>query len=288
MFEHTVDRAARVASLQQTVVVAARHHRRELSKQLFARPIRKLIHQPISRDTAAGIFLPLSYIRAHDPHALVVIQPSDHFIYPERRFLETVQQSVASAEAMPDRLLLLGIQPDRLETDYGWIQRGVQLNGSSTHSVHAVSSFLEKPGVAQADAALRAGGLWNTLVLTARMDALWQAGWDCFPDMMPHFERLGSAWNTPNEAALIEDVYREMPSYNISSHLLQQIPDRVAVMELTGVLWSDWGKPERIAETIRRIGKAPTFPLDCLDRPFTPNPVPQGAKAALATVSGGI
>ena len=41
--------------------------------------------------------------------------------------------------------------------------------------------------------------------------------------MMPHFERLGSAWNTPNEAALIEDVYREMPSYNISS-ICQQYP----------------------------------------------------------------
>ena len=66
MFEHTVDRAARVASLQQTVVVAARHHRRELSKQLFARPIRKLIHQPISRDTAAGISCRSLYGN-HDP-----------------------------------------------------------------------------------------------------------------------------------------------------------------------------------------------------------------------------
>lgn len=283
MFEHTVDRAAQVASLEQTVVVAARHHRRELSKQLRARPIRKLIHQPNNRDTAAGIFLPLSYIRAHDPHAVVVIQPSDHFIYPERRFLETAQQSVASAEAMPDRLLLLGIQPDRLETEYGWIQRGAQLNESSINSVHAVSSFLEKPGISQADAALRAGGLWNTLILTARVNTLWTAGEMCFPDMMPLFEQLCSAWDTPDEAAVLEDLYRDMPKHNFSSHLLQQNPDCVAVMELTGVLWSDWGKPERIAETIRRIGKTPAFPLDCLDRPFTPNPVPQRAEEVLAT-----
>lgn len=32
-------------------------------------------------------------------------------------------------------------------------------------------------------------------------------------------------------------------------------------MELSGVLWSDWGKPERIVETLRRIGKSPAFPL---------------------------
>ena len=284
MFEHTVDRAAHVSSLQQTVVVAARHHRHELSKQLHGRPIRKLIRQPINRDTAAGIFLPLSYIRAHHPHALVVIQPSDHFIYPEQRFLETVRLSVASAEAMPNRLVLLGVQPDRLETEYGWIRPGARLHGSPSSPVHAVSSFLEKPELAQADTALRSGGLWNTLVLTATVKALWQAGWDCFPAMMPLFERLCSTWNTSGEAAVLEEIYRDMPKHNFSSHLLQQIPDHVAVMELTGVLWSDWGKPERISEAIRRIGKTPTFPLDCLDRPFTPNPIPQRAEEALATV----
>jgi mannose-1-phosphate guanylyltransferase len=283
MFEHTLDRATQVSSPGRTIAVAAHHHRCYTDHQLKTRPIRKLIHQPINCDTAAGIFLPLSYIQAHDPHALVVIQPSDHFIYPERRFLETVRQSVASAEAMPDRLLLLGIQPDRLETEYGWIRRGARLNRSATNSVHAVSSFLEKPGISQADAALHAGGLWNTLILTATVNTLWEAGKMCFLDMMPLFERLCSAWDTSDEAAVLEDIYRDMPKHNFSSHLLQQMPDCVAVMELTGVLWSDWGKPERIAETIRRIGKTPTFPLDCLDRPFTPYPEPQKAKEVVTT-----
>ena len=284
MFEHTLDRATRIASPKQTVVVAARHHRHEMPEPLFANRLHKLIDQPVNRDTAAGIFLPLSYVRTRDPRAVVVIQPSDHFIYPERRFVETVRQSVTSAEAMPDRLLLLGVQPDRLETDYGWIQRGALLNGSSTDPVHAVSSFVEKPGLAQADAALRAGGLWNTLVLTATVDALWKAGWTCLPDMMPLFERLCSAWNTPDEGKVLEELYREMPQYNFSSHLLERAPARVAVMELTGVLWSDWGKPERIAESIRRIGKMPAFPLDCLERPFAPTPVPQNAQGVLVSV----
>ena len=75
-----------------------------------------------------------------------------------------------------------------------------------------------------------------------------------------------------------------MQAYNFSSHLLQRPSDRVAVMELIGVLWSDWGKPERIAETIRRIGKTPgVSPLHCLDQPFTPHPVPQTAEQVLAS-----
>ncbi|GKS64591.1 hypothetical protein YTPLAS72_18950 [Nitrospira sp.] len=281
MFEHTLDRATRIALPQRTVVVAGRHHRSELRNQLFAHLTHKVIEQPLNRDTAAGLFLPISYVRARDPQAIVVIQPLDHFVYPERRFVETVRQSVASVAVMPDRLLLLGVQPDRLETEYGWIQRGAQLDDSCPHSVHAVSSFLEKPDLAQADAALRAGGLWNTLVLTATVDALWKAGWTCFPDMMPWFERMCSSWNTSKEEDVLEDLYRDMPRHNFSSHLLQRIPEQVAVMELTGMLWSDWGKPERIAESIRRIGKIPAFPLDCLDRPIAPNPIPQQAEDLL-------
>ena len=281
MFEHTLDRAALIASPKRTVVVAARQHRHEMRDQLFTHLTHRVIEQPSNRDTAAGIFLPISYVRARDPQAVVVIQPSDHFVYPERRFVEVVRQSVASAETMPDRLLLLGVRPDRLETEYGWIQRGARLNGTSTPPIHAVSSFLEKPGLAQADAALRSGGLWNTLVLTATVEALWKAGWVCFPDMMPWFERLCSAWDTPEKADVLEDLYRDMPRHNFSSDLLQRLPEQVAVMELTGLLWSDWGKPERIAESIRRIGKIPAFPLNCLERPFAPNPLPQKAEETL-------
>jgi hypothetical protein len=30
-------------------------------------------------------------------------------------------------------------------------------------------------------------------------------------------------------------------------------------MELQGVLWSDWGNPERIAKTLRQIGREPVL-----------------------------
>lgn len=283
MFQHTVDRAVTLTPPEQTVVIAARHHRHEVESQLRGRPIGKLIWQPANRDTAAGIFLPLAYVRARDPEATVVIHPSDHFIYPEHRFLETVRQAMVAIDAMPDRVLLLGVQPDRVETEYGWIQRGAQLNGPPTHPVHAVSAFFEKPGAAQAEAARRAGGLWNTLVLTATVESLWHAGRACFPELMARLDRMASAWDSDTEQATLEAVYHEMPALNFSSHLLQRQPDRVAVMELTDVLWSDWGKPERIADMIRRIGKTPAFPLHCLDQPYTPRPIPQAAEPVRAS-----
>jgi mannose-1-phosphate guanylyltransferase len=61
-----------------------------------------------------------------------------------------------------------------------------------------------------------------------------------------------------------------MPAKNFSTDLLQRVPEQLAVVELTGVLWSDWGKPERIAETLRRIDRRPAVPLACPDRSFVP------------------
>jgi len=50
----------------------------------------KLIAQPSSRDTGPGVFLPLAYVRRQDPDASVVILPSDHYVYPERLFIQTI------------------------------------------------------------------------------------------------------------------------------------------------------------------------------------------------------
>lgn len=270
MFQHTLDRATRLVDPQRTVIVIARGHRREALSQLEGREAGLILLQPHNRDTAAGLFLPLTYIRARDPQATVVVYPSDHFVYPEERFLEVVRQSVWTAQWLRDRAVLLGISPAGLELDYGWIQPGEALSSPAGLRAQAVRAFLEKPGAAEADAALAAGALWNTLVLAANVETLWKLGHQCFPEIMTLFERLGAVIGTSEESKTLEAIYREMPVRNFSSDLLQRVPDRIAVVELSGVLWSDWGKPERIANTLRRIGRQPAFPLECLSRPFIP------------------
>jgi len=272
MFQHTLDRAAILTPPRQTVTVVALAHRQEALAQLGRREMGTLLFQPANRNTAAGIFLPLTYIRARDPGATVVVFPSDHFVYPESRFLEAVQHAVQTAKLRPDRLVLLGATPDRLELEYGWIERGLPLSGLSGTQGEEVRSFLEKPTISQADAAHRSGALWNTLVFAAKADLLWNLGWQCFPDMMPHFERLSQAIGGLEEGRVLDTIYRDMPVKNFSYDLLQRVPEQLAVVELTSVLWSDWGKPQRIAETLRRIDRRPAFPLACLDHPFTPIP----------------
>ena len=273
MFQHTLDRAARLTPPDRTLTVVAHSHRRDALAQLEGRGGSTILFQPANRDTAAGVFLPLTYIRAKAPQATVVLYPSDHFVYPEERFIEVVRRAIRIVESLPDRVVMLGLAPDRLELEYGWIQPGQSLASRPGESVQAVHSFLEKPDAGQADAALRTGALWNTLVCAANVELLWTLGRRCLPDMMPLFEQLSQAIGGPEEGRALKAIYRNMPTKNFSSDLLQLVPGKLAVVELTGVLWSDWGKPERIAETLRRIDRRPAFPLTCLDRPFVPFPM---------------
>ncbi len=273
MFQHTLDRASKLTPPNRIVTVVAQSHRREALAQLDGTGGSTMLFQPANRDTAAGVFLPLTYIRARAPQATVVLYPSDHFVYPEDRFLEVVRHAVRIAESQLDQVVMLGAAPDRLELDYGWIQPDQSPAAIMDTPVRAVRSFLEKPNTAQADVALRGGALWNTLVFAANADLLWRLGWQCLPEMMPFFERLGEAIGGPEEGRVLESIYRDLPVKNFSSDLLQHVPEQLAVVELTGVLWSDWGKPERIAETLRRIDRRPAFPLTCLDRPFVPFPI---------------
>jgi mannose-1-phosphate guanylyltransferase len=246
------------------VTVVAENHLPYVRETFDAQQAGELILQPQNCDTAAGIFLPLTYVRARDPHATVVIFPSDHFVFPEDRFVTTVRQATRAINVLQDRVLLLGVRPTHLELDYGWVNVGKILERNEDSCVRLVDSFIEKPSPIEAVQAMSNGALWNTLVIVAKVDTLWRLGWQCIPVIMERFERLGQTIDTVHERQILHQLYRYMPFMNFSTDLLQKVPERLGIIELEEVLWSDWGRPERIIETLEVLGKKPTFPSDIL------------------------
>jgi mannose-1-phosphate guanylyltransferase len=273
MLQHTLDRADQLTQPERKVTVIIRSHSWEIWPQLGNRPTGMVVVQPANRDTGAGILFPLTHIRQRDPQATVVIYPSDHFIHPEEKFIEAMRHAVCAAERYEDKVVLLGAPPDRLELDYGWIQPGSELGAVRGRQVRGVHAFWEKPTPVEADAAMTAGGLWNTMVMVAKVETLWNMGWQCFPEMLQLFTQLRDAIGTSKEAVVLESIYEVMPIVNFPRALLQRAQDHIAVVELTGVLWSDWGRPERITDSLCRIGKQPAFPRRHLRADADINPV---------------
>ena len=156
------------------------------------------------------------------------------------------------------------LHPSRVESEYGWIWPKRELHLPHGVKVRSVERFQEKPAAEQVCAAMASGALWNTLVFAARVETIWEFGWRYLPELMPSFEQLADGIGLAVESDMMEMIYRVVPVRNFSSDLLERAADQIAVVELKGVIWSDWGKPKRIADTVERLGIKPAFPFECL------------------------
>ena len=52
----------------------------------------------------------------------VAILPSDHYVDDDAAFMARVEGAIEAVAARPDTIVLLGVQPDRPESQYGWIE----------------------------------------------------------------------------------------------------------------------------------------------------------------------
>lgn len=260
MLQHTLDRVDRLGSPSKKITVVAQNHQQYASESFARQQSGHVILEPQYCGTGPGIFLPLTYARAWDPNATVVIFPSDHFVFPEDRFLEAVHRATRASHILRDRILLLGVRPTHLELEYSWINVGGVLGWSGGSCVRQIDSVVDYGSHLEVLNAMAKGALWNSSVMVANIETLWNLGREYLPLMMERFERLGEAIGSTQESRMLCRLYEEMPILDFSHTLLRHIPERIGVMEVEEVLWSDWERPDRILDTLNVLGKEPGFP----------------------------
>lgn len=265
LLEETLDRVAPLIPRERLVTIIGRDHAKFMNG--CAARAGLLIAQPAGRETAPGIFLPAAHILRADPSATVVIFPSDHFVSSGPAFGACVERAAALAERRPDKIVLLGAIPDGPEQDYGWIEP--DRSWPRAAGAMQVTRFREKPGAREAAEMFEQGCLWNTMVMAVKVRTLWELGRACLPEMMTHFDELLPALGTAREAVALDEAYRRLGRFNFSSQLVERVPERVMVIPMSGVEWSDLGRPARIQELMGRLGRG--LPLQ---------PVPAFAGAA--------
>jgi mannose-1-phosphate guanylyltransferase len=255
MLQHTLDRVALLIPPDRILSVITRDHAMWARKHLPTAPPDLVVEQPANRDTAPGLLLPLLWIGLRDPTATVAVFPSDHFILEEAIFMDHVREAVSFLRDRPDLVLILGIAPDRPEAAYGWIEPGAELARRSGYGLLEVRRFWEKPDTSVAERLFLRGCFWNSLVLVGRLAVFLECFRQALPGLWACFETVRAALWTSREGQVLEEVYRRIPSMNLSRELLERIPYRLGLVPVKGVHWSDWGDEERIVETLARIGK---------------------------------
>ena len=259
LLRRTLDRTALAVPPERTVVVTTRAHAPYFAGEFADPGAAKILVQPRDRGTAAGILLPLYWIWWRDPEAIVAIFPSDHFVSDDASFMRHVAALFPAASRQPDRILLVGAEPDSPDAGYGWIESGVALEKSPVGDIRLVERFVEKPSAAEAQSFFEGGALWNTFVMVARVSTLLRAGRRALPEMSDRLRRLRAFVDTPAEAQVLETAYMLSPAANFSQSVLASATRQLAVSRLPAMTWSDWGTPERVIETLRREGIAPPW-----------------------------
>ncbi len=172
LLEQTFARAERIIAPERIFTVISRRHLKyaEARRQLAARDRCTVIVQPENKETGPGLLLPLAHAFRLEPDAAVIVFPSDHFIGEEALFMAHAELAFRVIERCPQYIVLLGIQPQTPEIEYGYILPGHPVKRLAPLAVRSVMGFREKPDDSAARAMIGAGGLWNTMVMvfTAR------------------------------------------------------------------------------------------------------------------------
>jgi mannose-1-phosphate guanylyltransferase len=266
LLQETVRRVARLIPPDRQLVSLTREHARYYEPLLGECGAVRPVIQPENRGTALGLLYPALHVGALDPAATVAVFPSDHFVTPADRFMTAVREAAATTERYPDVTVLLGILPSHAEPEYGWIEPGEVLGWPARGAVRRVRRFVEKPALAWARELLRAGWLWNTLVLVARVGTLFRLAARHLPETARPLLDATSALRTPGEAEAVRRAYSAAHPANFSRDLLEHARESLGVLELSGVTWSDWGTPRRVVSTLARLGERPAWLTEGLTR----------------------
>jgi mannose-1-phosphate guanylyltransferase len=259
--ETLLDRTRRRVDLltrfdHQAVVVTRAHeaHYRPLLRDLAPG---RVVVQPLNRGTGPGLLYPLLRIADLAGDVPVAVFPSDHFVDDDSAFVAAAAVGLDAVRTRPDLVVLLGIEADTPETEYGWIEADtcpLPMNGSL---VFPIRRFWEKPSPEVAMSLLARRCLWNSFVMVGRVSAFLDLIAAGTPKLMTALEPLRRAIGTPREARIVERVYQALPSINFSERVLVPAASRLGVVRVKGVEWSDLGNVERVLATIRRIGGRP-------------------------------
>jgi mannose-1-phosphate guanylyltransferase len=218
MIQQTVERLKPLASLDKTWVITNEYLAHEIADQLHGIPDGQIVQEPVARNTAPACGLAAFLIERENPNAVLGIFPTDHVIADEPRFLKALQKGIAVAAA-GDNMVVLGIEPTRAETGYGYIETGdLTRDDSALH----VRRFTEKPNQNRAEEFVAAGNYyWNSGMFLWSARTLANAVREHLPETAPLLETIAAAYGTPRFDEVFHSVYPKCENISVDYAVLE-------------------------------------------------------------------
>ena len=241
LLENTLARLRPLSSDSRTVIVADASHRAHFAADWWTAGRADVLFQPLNRGTAAGVLFALTSIIDRHPEAVVVFTPADHGVADVGVFHSGLKTALTHASRTED-VVLCAVEADQPIEDYGWV---VPSSGPDTRGVARVRRFVEKPARLVAEALMREGGAWSTMVVVARariLAALFDAHLPAVARVFVEVrETHPGSWRDH-----LAPAYESLASYDFSRDLIERAANLATYVWPASVGWSDLGTPDRL------------------------------------------
>ncbi len=232
LLQNTYDRVKDISSA--VYVITEQSHAHHIKEQLSDLPEEAFIIEPARRGTASCILAGLIKIgRKHDKNESIAFIASDHHIRDVKGYENTFKRGAEIAEN-ERRIVLVGIEPDRPEIGFGYIQKGKMYDQDGL--AFEVHSFKEKPEYAVAQQYFKSGNyLWNSGSFIGSVSVFLDTMKQFAPDLRQSYELLAA---TTTEAEFLEK-YLELKNIAVEYILIEQVKNLLVIPATYD--WMDMG-----------------------------------------------
>jgi len=259
MLEQTVARLRPLIPAERIWTVTNAEQAAEVKKQLPPAARKRVLTEPLGRNTAAAIALAAVHIRhAARGDALLAVLPADHYIANPERYRIIVRAALDVARHR-GHMVVLGIPPTRPETGFGYIERMGDALDSRGFPVYAVRRFTEKPALSVAKVYAGSGDYhWNAGMFFWRVSTFLENLNKYLPQTGAHLESLAHSIGKNNYDRKLRAAYARLENISVDYAILEPAtrqPGEPAVFVIPAEIgWSDIGSWAAVYEL---LAKAP-------------------------------
>jgi len=263
MLEQTVARLRPLISPERIWSVTNAEQTSALKRQLPAASRKRVLTEPMGRNTAAAIALAAIHIRhAAKGDALMAVLPADHYIAQPQKYRSIVAAALSVAKE-PGRMVVLGIPPTRPETGFGYVERMADAFDASGFPVFAVRRFTEKPALAVAQEYVASGNYhWNAGMFFWRVSTFLDNLKRHLPQTHADLEKLSASIGTRAYEKKLRAIYSKLENISVDYAILERATQQSGAPQVfvipAEIGWSDIGSWAAVYELLAASGDVVT------------------------------
>ena len=246
MLKQTINRLKDFIDVENIFVITNAKHRSIVLAICPELDTKKVIGEPIGRDTAPAVALATLLVQREDPDAIFAMLPADAVIQDKSAFYSVLESSFKLAETEP-ALVTIGIKPSHPATGYGYIQKSNQCGEFSGNVAYSVKKFVEKPNFDKAKAYLESGDfywnagmfIWSVSVIRSEFEKNCAELWRRIEAMTAQLD-LGKELNV-----LLESIYPDLEKISVDYAIIEKASKVVMFESLFD--WDDVGEWSAVA-----------------------------------------